>query len=92
MFAFFFVVKIFWHAGKSGGGPPHSKTLSRNPGTGGQRASVLECASPLALSGGRGAPDFPSAVRGLQPACFSARRDGDAGTFSAGGWAGVEAA
>ena len=38
-----------WCAGKSGGGPPHSKTLARRLWLPWAR-SVLECASPLALS------------------------------------------
>ena len=35
---------------KSGGGPPHSKTLARWPNTTGTARSVLECSSPLELS------------------------------------------
>jgi len=37
--------------GKSGGGPPQSKTLTRNSGGTRMTRSVLECASPLALLG-----------------------------------------
>ena len=57
---------------KSGGGPPQSKTC-RKFGTGRQSRSVLECASPLALSAKLKAPNtkeekFEDVVKSAQDA------------------------
>jgi hypothetical protein len=43
-----FSIGTMWQAGKSGGGPPHSKTLRAGDCVGVAR-SVLECSSPLEL-------------------------------------------
>jgi hypothetical protein len=44
-------VLCVYPAGKSGGGPPQSKTLPRASTTNEERWSVLECSSPLELCG-----------------------------------------